>query len=125
MLLLRRGIPPRTPNLVTLLEMVEENPPEEIRTILLRLNPHYTIARYPDAALGPSLKLYNIRIAQEFLEQTEGMGFLERLELPYSFWEPGLDADILGYTPEEFEEASQRLTLLAEVRKTGKDVTLP
>lgn len=44
----------------------------------------------------------------------EGMGFLERLELLYSFWEPGLDVDTLGYTLEEFKEASQRLTLLAE-----------
>ncbi|MGC8778899.1 MAG: HEPN domain-containing protein [Candidatus Caldatribacteriaceae bacterium] len=69
-LLVCRQLPPRTHNLLTLLQMVEKDPPEEIKTILLRLNPHYTVARYPDMALGPSYKLYNQRIAQEFLEQT-------------------------------------------------------
>lgn len=53
------------------------------------------------------------------------MDFLARLELLSRFWEPRIDADILGYTPEEFEDASRRLTLLAEVKRTGRDIPLP
>lgn len=66
-----RELPPRTHNLLTILEMIEPEPPEEIKTVLLRLNPHYTVARYPDVAMGPSHKMYNERIAQEFLRETE------------------------------------------------------
>ncbi|MDI3535237.1 MAG: hypothetical protein PWQ82_1602 [Thermosediminibacterales bacterium] len=68
---LNKNFPPKTHNLHTLLKFVDSNPEKDIETIILKLNPHYMVSRYPDAAGGPSHKMYNDEIAKEFLEDTK------------------------------------------------------
>ncbi|KXG77506.1 hypothetical protein AN618_10580 [Fervidicola ferrireducens] len=68
---LKKEFPPKTHNLITLLEMIDQAPNKEMETIILKLNPHYMVSRYPDAAGGPSHKMYNDEIAREFLKETE------------------------------------------------------
>ncbi|WP_425358476.1 HEPN domain-containing protein [Thermosediminibacter oceani] len=68
---LHKEFPPKTHNLITLLEMIDQNPEKEMQTIILKLNPHYMVSRSPDAAGGPSHKMYNDQIAREFLKETE------------------------------------------------------
>lgn len=68
---LNKEFPPKTHNLIILLEAIDQNPDKEMETIILKLNPHYMVSRYPDAAGGPSHKMYNEQIALEFLKETE------------------------------------------------------
>lgn len=56
---------------IILLKAIDQNPDKEMETIILKLNPHYMVSRYPDAAGGPSHKMYNEQIALEFLKETE------------------------------------------------------
>lgn len=51
------------------------------------------------------------------------MSFFERLELLYKCWNYDVGADLLGYTPEEFEEMANKISFVAEILKTGIDVT--
>jgi len=49
------------------------------------------------------------------------MDFIRRLEFLSLNWRyPHLAADCLGYTPQEYEELSKRLGIIAEVKQYGK-----
>ncbi|MGC8778898.1 MAG: nucleotidyltransferase domain-containing protein [Candidatus Caldatribacteriaceae bacterium] len=100
---------------------------EVIMRYLNRLRQEIRVTRailFGSHALGEALNTSDVDLVI-LSPDFRGMNFLRRLELLARYWEPGLDADILGYTPEEFEEASQKLTFLSEVKKTGQDITPP
>ncbi len=44
---------------------------EEILEALRRLNPHYRVSRYPDAANGVPMEVYSERIASELVGLSE------------------------------------------------------
>lgn len=50
------------------------------------------------------------------------MSFFERLELLQRLWSYDIGADILGYTPEEIEEKSKKISFVSEILKTGIDI---
>ncbi len=100
---------------------------ERLNRYLFRLGKEIRITRvilFGSRARGEALKTSDVDLVV-LSPDFQGMNFLTRLELLARFWEPGLDADILGYTPEEFEEASQRPTLLAEVKRSGREISWP
>lgn len=47
--------------------------PEEILRLLRRLNPHYAVARYPDAANGVPARMYDETIARPLVEAAEAV----------------------------------------------------
>ncbi|ADL07315.1 nucleotidyltransferase domain-containing protein [Thermosediminibacter oceani] len=51
------------------------------------------------------------------------MSFFERLELLYKCWNYDIGADLLGYTPEEFEELANKISFVSEIIKTGIEIT--
>ncbi len=63
----RRELPPRIHNLLALARIlgIED---EDVLEDLRRLNPHYRVARYPDAANGVPSEMYSEKIATELLE---------------------------------------------------------
>ncbi|TYP55444.1 nucleotidyltransferase domain-containing protein [Thermosediminibacter litoriperuensis] len=50
-------------------------------------------------------------------EDFRRMNFFERLELLYKCWNYDIGADILGYTPEEFEELAKKISFVSEIVK--------
>ncbi len=64
---LRGEVPPRIHNLLRLAEILGVDD-EKILEALRRLNPHYRVARYPDAANGVPMEVYSRPIASELLE---------------------------------------------------------
>lgn len=50
------------------------------------------------------------------------MSFFDRLELLQRLWSYDIGADILGYTPEEIEEKSKKISFVSEILKTGIDI---
>lgn len=64
----KKAPPPRTHNLLDLLESLGINDPQ-LTDAAIDLTPEYTVTRYPDAANGVPAKLYNERIAREHLEK--------------------------------------------------------
>jgi HEPN domain-containing protein len=60
-----RDAPPRTHNLLDLASFL--SPPEAVKALLRRLNPHYSVARYPDAANGVPAQLYDETTARELV----------------------------------------------------------
>ncbi len=67
---LRREVPPRIHNLIALARHLGIDD-EDILEALRRLNPHYRISRYPDAANGVPMEVYSESIASELLELAE------------------------------------------------------
>ncbi len=63
---LRRELPPRIHNLVRLAEILGIDDPEILEAVR-RLNPHYRVSRYPDAANGIPSEVYSENIASELL----------------------------------------------------------
>lgn len=63
---LRRELPPHIHNLVRLADILGIRD-EEILEALRRLNPHYRVARYPDAANGVPMEVYSEAIASELV----------------------------------------------------------
>ncbi len=63
---LKRELPPRIHNLVLLAKILEIRD-EDILDLLRRLNPHYRVARYPDAANGVPMEVYSESIARELV----------------------------------------------------------
>ncbi|PIU89314.1 MAG: hypothetical protein COS65_28905 [Armatimonadetes bacterium CG06_land_8_20_14_3_00_66_21] len=59
------SIPPPTHNLGSLLKLTGLQVPANIRTSVLRVNPHYMTARYPDAAGGRPADAYDRSLAAE------------------------------------------------------------
>lgn len=58
-------------NLVQLAKKIFKKIPVKIADDLTFLNPHYTISRYVNAALGPPSQLYDKEIAKEALQRAE------------------------------------------------------
>ncbi|KXG77505.1 hypothetical protein AN618_10570 [Fervidicola ferrireducens] len=73
-------------------------------------------------AKGDALKESDVDLAI-VSEDFGKMSFFERLELLYKCWNYDVGADLLGYTPEEFEELANKISFVAEILKTGIDVT--
>ena len=67
---LRRELPPCLHNLVRLADILGIRD-EEILEALRRLNPHYRVARYPDAANGVPMEVYSEAIASELVSLAE------------------------------------------------------
>ncbi len=65
----RREAPPHSHNLLDLAAWL--SPPENVLALLRRLNPHYSVARYPDAANGVPAMLYDETIARPLVEAAE------------------------------------------------------
>ncbi len=65
---LRKELPPRTHNLLELLEVLGVSSPDLIDAAM-DLTPEYVVTRYPDAANGVPAYLYNERMAREHLEK--------------------------------------------------------
>ncbi len=62
----KKAPPPRTHNLVELLNLLGIKD-EDIVDAAMDLTPEYTVTRYPDAANGVPAQLYNKRLAEEHL----------------------------------------------------------
>lgn len=62
--------PPRTHNLVELLEALGVRS-EDLADAAMDLTPEYIVTRYPDAASGVPASLYNARMAREHLEKAK------------------------------------------------------
>jgi len=58
-------------NLLTLAESLHLVLPEAVRSDLVFLNPHYTVARYVDAAVGKPADLFSLEFAAEALEKAK------------------------------------------------------
>lgn len=67
---LKRELPPKIHNLIALARRLGVDD-EEILEALRRLNPHYRVSRYPDAANGVPMDVYSERIAGELIELSE------------------------------------------------------
>jgi HEPN domain-containing protein len=60
------------PDLVEILEAeMGLNVPENIRSDMYEINPHYVVTRYPDAANGVPAKAYSQAKAQDILKKAE------------------------------------------------------
>lgn len=66
----RRELPPRIHNLLELARILGVRD-EELLEALRRLNPHYRVARYPDAANGVPMEVYSESIASELVSLAE------------------------------------------------------
>ena len=66
----RRELPPRIHNLLELARILGIEDEQLIET-LRRLNPHYRVARYPDAANGVPMEVYSRSIASELVSLAE------------------------------------------------------
>jgi HEPN domain-containing protein len=62
---------PMEHNLLTLARAVYEELPGEVLASLSFLNPHYTVTRYVDAAVGKPSDLYDLPFAQEAWDKAE------------------------------------------------------
>ena len=67
---LRGELPPRTRNLLELARVLGVGD-DEVLEALRRLNPHYRVARYPDAANGVPMEVYSEAIAGELVSLAE------------------------------------------------------
>ena len=66
----RRELPPRIHNLLELARILGVRD-EGLLEALRRLNPHYRVARYPDAANGVPMEVYSESIASELVSLAE------------------------------------------------------
>ena len=66
----RRELPPRIHNLLELARILGVRD-EKLLEALRRLNPHYRVARYPDAANGVPMEVYSESIASELVSLAE------------------------------------------------------
>jgi HEPN domain-containing protein len=71
-LLLAYGIARREHNLLSLLDHVRKDigvaVPQDLEACLRRLNPHYAVARYPDAANGVPFEMYDREDSAYFID---------------------------------------------------------
>ncbi len=67
---LKRELPPRTHNLLELLQALGIDR-EDLIDAAMDLTPEYVVTRYPDAANGVPAYLYNERMAREHLEKAK------------------------------------------------------
>ncbi len=66
-----REYPPMTHNLRLLTERAGAPVPAAVASAVLRLGPHYTASRYPDAADGAPESSYNREIARALLKDSD------------------------------------------------------
>ncbi|MDI3535236.1 MAG: uncharacterized protein PWQ82_1601 [Thermosediminibacterales bacterium] len=52
----------------------------------------------------------------------QNMSFLKRLEFLQLHWKFNIGADIIGYTPEEYNSLSKKISLVSEINNTGIEV---
>ncbi len=77
------------------------------------------IILFGSRARGDALKESDIDlmvVSKDF----EGVPFVRRLELLALMWRFPKGLEALGYTPREYEELSQGITIVSEARKYGK-----
>jgi len=48
--------------------------------------------------------------------------FIRRLEAVYEFWDAKQRADVLCYTPEEFEKKKKEISIVKKAVKEGKEI---
>ncbi|MDZ4277893.1 MAG: HEPN domain-containing protein [Dehalococcoidia bacterium] len=65
----RREESPKTHNLVAIAELLRA--PDHILAGLRRIGPVYTIARYPDAANGLPVKMFNRAMAEQAVQDAQ------------------------------------------------------
>ena len=86
-------------------------------------------SKYPDA----KILLFGSRARGDALQDSDydfvviskkfkGVNFLERIQKIYELWDHRLHADILCYTPEEFEKRKNSLTIVGEAGRKGVEV---
>ncbi len=66
----KRETPPRTHNLVEILQLLEVSD-ENLIDAAMDLTPEYVVTRYPNAANGIPAQLYNKRIASDHLNKAK------------------------------------------------------
>lgn len=71
-IVLKRELPPKMHNLIYLARILNIDD-EQLLEALRRLNPHYRISRYPDAANGVPMEMYSESIAEELVELARGV----------------------------------------------------
>ncbi len=96
--------------------------PEELKGFLERvrkkLGPSQVIL-FGSRARGEELKNSDydlIVVSQAF----EGLPFLQRLTMLYELWDLDRDADLLAYTPAEFEEKKKELGVVRKAAVEGR-----
>ncbi len=83
-LLIAGGVTARGHDLLSLLRRIREEihaePPGDVERCVKRLNPHYMVSRYPDAANGLPYEMYTREDAEEALRCAETiLGWVRRL----------------------------------------------
>ncbi|MFQ6052308.1 MAG: nucleotidyltransferase domain-containing protein [Candidatus Hydrothermarchaeota archaeon] len=77
--------------------------------------------------------LFGSRVKEDYLKDSdydiivvsrkfEGMSFFERLYMLYKLWDYDFHADILAYTPEEFEVKKKEIGIVKQAVKEGIEV---
>jgi predicted nucleotidyltransferase len=94
---------------------------EEIRGFIERVKKEFepkAIILFGSRARGEELKDsdYDLVVVSE---KFRGMHFLDRLAKLYELWDLDRDADILAYTPEEFEEKRRQLGVVRRAAEEG------
>ncbi len=69
---LKGELSPRIHNLIYLARVLDIKD-ENILDALRRLNPHYRISRYPDAAIGVPMDMYSESIALELINEAKSV----------------------------------------------------
>jgi len=62
---------PKEHNLNSIIRVAVKKIPDNIQDDINFLNPHYTITRYADAAIGTPSELYDIKTAKEAIKRAE------------------------------------------------------
>jgi predicted nucleotidyltransferase len=98
--------------------------PEEIRGFVKKVKEKFrpaVIILFGSRARGEGLKHsdYDLVVVSP---KFEGMPFLERLSRLYGLWNLPAGADLLAYTPEEFERKKKELGVVREAAREGRRV---
>ncbi|MEM2977851.1 MAG: nucleotidyltransferase domain-containing protein [Candidatus Hadarchaeales archaeon] len=95
---------------------------EELRGFLERVREKFgpsQVILFGSRARGEELKHSDydlIVVSQGF----EGLPFLQRLTMLYELWDLDRDADLLAYTPAEFEEKRKELGVVRKAAVEGR-----
>lgn len=94
---------------------------EEISEFIERVKKKFepkSIILFGSRARGEELKGsdYDLIVISE---RFQGVPFLERLSMLYEVWDLDRDADILAYTPKEFEEKRKEIGIVKKATEEG------
>jgi len=97
---------------------------KELRAFLARVNHRFPLERailFGSRARGDELKTSDydlILVSSAFA----GLGFTERAREVLKLWDLEVGLEPLCYTPEELEERSRKITIVAEALREGRQI---